>query len=195
MACNLERDVTMPSLQGHFLIAMPGMGDPNFHETVAYICKHDEEGALGIVINRPTTMRVEEVFRQLSLEVHDNQQASDPVLSGGPVDPDRGFVLHESNAEFDSTVDVDASVKVTVFSQDILAAMARGEGPARAVVALGYAGWSPGQLESELAANAWLSAPADPTIIFQTPYEQRWSAAARLLGIDIHQIANYAGHA
>jgi putative transcriptional regulator len=184
----------MSSLQGHFLIAMPGMGDPNFHEAVAYICKHDAEGALGIVINRPTTMRVAEVFRQLALEVRTSAQESEPVLSGGPVDPDRGFVLHESDAKFDSTVDAEAPVKVTV-SQDILAAMARGEGPERAVVALGYAGWSPGQLESEMAANAWLSAPADPSIIFKTPYEKRWSAAARLLGIDINHLTNYAGHA
>jgi putative transcriptional regulator len=184
----------MSSLQGHFLIAMPGMGDPNFHEAVAYICKHDSEGALGIVINRPTTMRVAEVFRQLALEVSTSAQESEPVLSGGPVDPDRGFVLHESDAKFDSTVDAEAPVKVTV-SQDILAAMARGEGPERAVVALGYAGWSPGQLESEIAANAWLNAPADPAIIFKTPYEKRWSAAARLLGIDINHLTNYAGHA
>jgi putative transcriptional regulator len=139
-------------------------------------------------------MRVAEVFRQLALEVRTSVQDSEPVLSGGPVDPDRGFVLHESDTKFDSTVDAAARVKVTV-SQDILAAMARGEGPERAVVALGYAGWSAGQLESEIAANAWLSAPADPAIIFQTPFEKRWSAAARLLGIDIQNLTNYAGHA
>ena len=184
----------MRSLEGHFLIAMPGMGDPNFQETVAYICKHDEDGALGIVINKPTSMVLGEVFRQLSLEVCTGEHDAAPVLSGGPVQPERGFVLHESDAEFDSTVDPKAAVKVTV-SHDILAAMARGEGPDRAVVALGYAGWSAGQLEAELAANAWLSAPADPAVIFATPYDQRWSAAARLLGVDIHQIANYAGHA
>jgi len=184
----------MGSLQGHFVIAMPGMGDPNFQETVAYICKHDSEGALGIVINRPTTMVVGDVFRQLSLEVRSSAPGAELVLSGGPVQPDRGFVLHQSEAEFDSTVDANAPVKVTV-SQDILAAMARGEGPAPAVVALGYAGWGAGQLESELANNAWLSAPADPAIVFATPYEQRWTAAAKLLGVDIHQISSYAGHA
>jgi putative transcriptional regulator len=139
-------------------------------------------------------MTVEEVFRQLSLDVHSSAQAGGPVLSGGPVQPDRGFVLHQSAAAFDSTVDPEADVKVTV-SQDILAAMARGDGPVPAVVALGYAGWAAGQLESELATNAWLSAPADAAIIFVTPFEERWTAAARLLGVDIHQIANYAGHA
>ena len=184
----------MSSLQGHFLIAMPRMGDPNFHETVAYICKHDNDGALGIVINRPTTMTVEDIFRQLSFDARGSAQARDPVLSGGPVQPDRGFVLHQSATPFDSTVDPEADVKVTV-SQDILEAMARGDGPKPAVVALGYAGWGAGQLESELATNAWLSAPADPAIIFVTPFEERWTAAARLLGVDIHQIANYAGHA
>lgn len=184
----------MQSLEGQFLIAMPGMGDPNFQGTVAFICKHDDEGALGIVINRPSTMVLDEVFRQLALEVRDETQAAAPVLKGGPVQPERGFVLHQSEAPFESTFDAQAPVKVTV-SPDILAAMARGEGPATAVVALGYAGWSAGQLESELGANAWLSAPADPAIIFATPYEQRWAAAARLLGVDINQIANYAGHA
>jgi putative transcriptional regulator len=184
----------MRSLQGQFLIAMPGMGDPNFHETVAYLCKHDEDGALAIVVNRPTTMVLEDVFRQLSLEIGAHVNVSDAVLSGGPVQPDRGFVLHRSDAVFDSTVDPTADVKVTV-SQDILVAMARGEGPTPAVVALGYAGWMAGQLEAELAANAWLSVAADPAIIFATPFEKRWSAAARLLGVDIHQIANYAGHA
>jgi putative transcriptional regulator len=184
----------MRSLRGHFLIAMPGMGDPNFHETVAYICKHDDDGALGIVINRPTTMLVEDVFRQLSLDVQPGAQIGEPVLSGGPVDPDRGFVLHQSPTTFESTVDPQAQVKVTV-SQDILIAMARGNGPTPAVVALGYAGWSAGQLESELATDAWLNAPADPAIIFATPHKQRWTAAARILGVDIHQITSYAGHA
>jgi putative transcriptional regulator len=184
----------MRSLQDHFLIAMPAMGDPNFNEAVAYICKHDAEGALGIVINRPTDMVVGDVFEQLALAVRAGTQASQPVLSGGPVQPDRGFVLHRSDAPYEATFDPTARVKVTV-SPDILGAMARGEGPQPVLVALGYAGWAAGQLESELAANAWLSAPADPAIVFDTPYEQRWRAAAGLLGVDIHQIASYAGHA
>ena len=124
----------MSSLEGQFLIAMPGMVDPNFHETVAYICKHDDSGALGIVINRPTAMVLEEVFRQLSFEVADGQLAAQPVLNGGPVDPNRGFVLHQSVQSFDSTVDPEAAVKVTI-SQDVLEAIARGEGPEPAVFA------------------------------------------------------------
>ena len=184
----------MRSLQDHFLIAMPAMGDPNFNETVTYLCKHDDEGALGIVINRQTDMALGDIFAQLSLDMPNPEQAQQRVLSGGPVQPDRGFVLHQGADGFESTFNPEAPVKVTV-SLDILSAMARGEGPAPVVVALGYAGWGAGQLESELAANAWLSTPADATIVFNTPIEQRWSAAAGLLGIDIHQIANYAGRA
>jgi putative transcriptional regulator len=184
----------MSSLQDHFLIAMPSMGDANFNETVTYICKHDEEGAVGIVINRPTDVLLSELFQQLSLEVESPEAATQPVCRGGPVTPDRGFVLHCSDETFDSTFDTNAPVKVTV-SLDILAQMASGRGPTPTLVALGYAGWAAGQLEAEIAANAWLSVPADPAIIFETPFEQRWTAAAGLLGVDIHQIANYAGHA
>lgn len=184
----------MRSLQDHFLIAMPAMGDPNFNETVTYVCKHDEEGALGIIINRPTEMLLKEVFQQLSLEPVEERFADLPVLSGGPVQRDRGFVLHRSGEAYDSTLDTGAGIKVTV-SQDILSAIARGEGPDPVLVALGYAGWDSGQLEAELAANAWLSVSADHKVLFETPFEQRWRAAAGLLGVDIHQIASYAGHA
>lgn len=184
----------MSSLRDHFLIAMPAMGDANFNETVTYICKHDEEGAVGIVVNKPSDVLVGELFDQLSLDGEEQSVADEPVLNGGPVTPDRGFVLHQSDAEFDSTFDPQALVKVTV-SLDVLTSMASGQGPAPALVALGYAGWGAGQLEAEMAANAWLSVPADPAIIFETPFEQRWTAAAGLLGVDIHQIASYAGHA
>lgn len=184
----------MRSLMDHFLIAMPAMGDPNFNETVTYICKHDDEGAIGIVVNRPTDMRLEQVFEQLSLEAGSRDTATQPVLSGGPVTPDRGFVLHLSDSTFEATFEPAGTIRVTV-SQDILVQMAAGAGPDPAVVALGYAGWDAGQLEAELAANAWLSVPADPGIVFEVPFEQRWSAAAGLLGVDIHQLTNYAGHA
>jgi putative transcriptional regulator len=184
----------MRTLEGHFLIAMPAMGDPNFNETVTYVCKHDAEGALGIIINRPTDMLIGEVFRQLSLQAADPAQAEQVVLSGGPVHRDRGFVLHQSDLDYESTLATDGRLKVTV-SQDILTAMAQGRGPDPVVLALGYAGWDAGQLEAELAANAWLSTPAEPSIVFHTPYEQRWSAAAGLLGVDINQLATYAGHA
>lgn len=184
----------MRSLMDHFLIAMPSMGDPNFNETVTYVCRHDEDGAIGIIVNRPTDMRLEQIFEQLSLEVTARAQALEPVFSGGPVTPDRGFVLHRSEATFEATFEPAGLVRVTV-SQDVLVQMAAGRGPEPALVALGYAGWDAGQLESELAANAWLSVPADPAVIFDTPYEQRWSAAAGLLGVDIHQLTSYAGHA
>ena len=184
----------MQSLQDHFLIAMPAMVDPNFHRTVIYVCKHDTEGALGVVVNRPIEMALGEVFAQLALPSEDRDQAARPVLRGGPVECERGFVLHRSNDAFDATLDNGGDIKVTM-SPDILSAMARGAGPDPAIVALGYAGWGAGQLEAELRANAWLSVPADPTIVFETPFEQRWSAALGLPGVDIHHIMTYAGHA
>jgi len=184
----------MPSLQDQFLIAMPTMADPNFAETVTYICKHDDEGALGIVINRPSGLSLGQVFKQLAIEVTDERLARRPVLAGGPVRRDMGFVLHQSDHEYESTLSTGGDIKVTV-SPDIVAALARGEGPEPALFALGYAGWGAGQLEAEIAANAWLSAPADRTVLFEMPFEQRWAAAFALLGIDTHQIASYAGHA
>jgi putative transcriptional regulator len=180
-------------LQGHFLIAMPAMGDPNFSETVTYVCKHDAEGALGVVINRPSDMTLGEVFEQLDLEVTDTGQVDRRVLRGGPVERDRGFVLHRSAAAYASSLE-GAAVRVTL-SPDILAALASGAGPDPAVVALGYAGWGAGQLEAELRANAWLTAEADPDIIFATPFDQRWSAALGLPDVDIKHITDYAGHA
>ena len=185
----------MSTLQDQFLIAMPNMTDPNFSGTVTYLCKHDHQGALGIIINRPLSMRVSDIFRQLSLDAVDQEQAKQPVLGGGPVQADRGFVIHQSDETFDSTLDdAETGIKVTV-SQDILDSMARGAGPRPALVALGYAGWDAWQLEAELAANAWLNVPADPTIIFETPFKQRWAAATTLLGVDISQLSSYAGHA
>jgi putative transcriptional regulator len=184
----------MNTLEGHFLIAMPGMGDPNFSETVAFLCKHSDEGALGIIVNRESDMKLSEVFGQMGLEVGQSDVASQHVMQGGPVQQDRGFVVHLSIDEFESTVDPAAKIKVTV-SQDIMKNLALGTGPSPALVALGYAGWDPGQLESELAGNAWLSAPADPDVIFSTPVADRWRAAAALLGIDIRNVASYSGHA
>ena len=185
----------MSTLQDQFLIAMPSMSDPNFSGTVTYLCKHDAKGALGIIINRPLRMRVSEIFEQLSLDVVDEYQADRPVMGGGPVHVDRGFVIHQSSDPFDNTLNATGTgIKVTV-SQDILDSMARGTGPREALVALGYAGWEPGQLEAEIVANAWLNAPADPAIIFETPFEKRWAAATALLGVDIVQLSSYAGHA
>jgi putative transcriptional regulator len=185
-------DVTY--LTGHLLIAMPTMMDPNFVRTVTYICEHNDKGALGIVINRPLDMKLREVFEQLSLENPDPQIACQPVLRGGPVQTERGFVLHEPTDEWDSTVPVTGSVHLTT-SQDILAAMAAGQGPKRTLMALGYAGWGAGQLEMEISANAWLNVPASADILFDTPFKDRWQKAARLLGIDLATISSEAGHA
>lgn len=182
------------NLTGQLLIAMPTMLDPNFYQTVTYVCEHSEQGALGIVINRPLDMDLAEVFEQLSLGKPDARFADCPVLRGGPVQVERGFVLHESDRNFDSTVNVANSIHVTT-SQDILSSIAAGSGPERALVALGYAGWNAGQLESEITANAWLNAPASPQIIFDTPFEQRWHEATALLGIDVVNLSSEAGHA
>ncbi len=184
----------MSSLEGQLLIAMPGMVDPNFNETVTFICKHDTDGAVGIIVNRPSDMSLGDVCRQLQFDDNLGEDAEQPIMNGGPVHPDRGFVLHQSEASFDSTFDPSAQVKVTV-SQDILKAIARGEGPKPSLVALGYAGWGSGQLESEIVANAWLSVPTSPSILFETPIENRWQAAAGIIGIDIRQVTSYAGHA
>lgn len=185
-------------LTGHLLIAMPAMQDPNFSRTVTYICEHTEQGALGIVINRPLTMDLGEIFDQLSLDSSDPELARQRVLQGGPVHQERGFVLHEpseaAESDFDATLAVTDAIRVTT-SQDILSAMARGNGPRRAIVALGYAGWGAGQLENEIAQNAWLSVPATPTIIFDTPFELRWQESTRLLGFDPSTLSHQAGHA
>lgn len=181
-------------LTGHLLIAMPAMEDPNFHQTVTFICEHNDQGALGIVINRPLDMDMGMIFEQLALETGNARLSRQPVLHGGPVQQERGFVLHDAGQPWDSTVLVSREVALTT-SQDILGALARGDGPARAVVALGYAGWAAGQLETEMAANAWLSVPATAELLFETPYEQRWAAAARLLGVDISRLGHEAGHA
>lgn len=185
-------DVTY--LTGHLLIAMPSMADPNFTRTVTYVCEHNDKGALGIVINRPLEMELSEVFQQLSLAGANPSFAKQIVVRGGPVQTERGFVLHEPAGSWDSTVQVTPSIHLTT-SQDILAAMAAGEGPKRALMALGYAGWGAGQLEVEMGANAWLSVPASPAIVFETPFEARWREASRLLGIDVATLSAEAGHA
>lgn len=181
-------------LTGHLLIAMPSMMDPNFHHTVTFVCEHNEHGALGLVINRPLDIDLGEVFEQLSLAQTSDKMANTPILRGGPVELERGFVIHDSTDEWESTTSIRDSIRVTT-SQDILSAMAAGTGPRRAVVALGYAGWGAGQLEFEITENAWLSAPASAHIVFDTPFDQRWQEAANILGIDLSTISTDAGHA
>ena len=173
---------------------MPSMMDPNFHRTVTYICEHTDHGALGIIINKPLDMDLGEIFEQLSLGEASPEMAGNPVLRGGPVQMERGFVIHESTKAWETTAPVADSVQVTT-SRDILSAMAAGGGPKRALIALGYAGWGAGQLEAEIAANSWLSVLASADILFATPFEARWHEAAALLGIDVATISPEAGHA
>ena len=182
------------SLHNQLLIAMPGMPDPNFNSTVTLICEHNDEGALGIVINRPLNLQLGGLFEQLSLEEADAIAAKRPVLSGGPVARDRGFVLHSPGPEFENSVSVSESIQLTL-SRDVVDALAAGNGPDKTLVALGYAGWEPGQLEAEMLANTWLNVPASPEIVFETPFAERWSHAADSLGIDISHISPDAGHA
>lgn len=181
-------------LSNQLLIAMPAMVDPNFSQTVTLICEHSSKGALGLVLNRPLPMKLSDVFEQLSLDAADARIGQQPVLRGGPVQTDRGFVVHRQGGSWDSTLKVSEQIQVTT-SRDILAAMARGDGPPNAFIALGYAGWDAGQLEQEILANAWLSAPADDEVIFNLPFEDRWQAAGRLLGIDLTRMSPDAGHA
>lgn len=177
------------------LVAMPSLNDPNFSQTVTLICEHSEKGALGIVINRPMDMRLGEVLEQLSLEARDPVVADWPILRGGPVHPDRGFVLHRPTGHrWDSSLDVSEHLQVTT-SRDILESIARGDGPREGLMALGYAGWEAGQLEEEVLGNSWLTVPCDEDLLFRVPFEQRWSAAARLLGIDPSRLSHLSGHA
>jgi putative transcriptional regulator len=182
-------------LTNQLLIAMPAMGDPNFAQTVALVCDHSSRGALGLILNKPLPMRMSEIFEQLEIELGLEMPLRErPVLRGGPMQTDRGFVVHRAGGDWDSTLKVSDVIHVTT-SRDILAAMARGEGPDEAVVALGYAGWDGGQLEDEIRANAWLSAPVDPGLIFDLPYESRWLAAGRLLGVELSRISPISGNA
>jgi len=182
------------SLKNQLLIAMPGLADPNFFHTVTFICEHTDSGAMGIVINRPTDIRVGEVLEQMDIEPGSRQAMQDQVFLGGPVEEQRGFVLHSGVRGWDSTLRITEDLSVTT-SRDILEAMARGEGPEQSLVALGYAGWGGGQLEQELLDNAWLTAPANQVILFDLPPEQRWQAAAELLGVDLATLSSDSGHA
>jgi putative transcriptional regulator len=182
------------NLTNHLLIAMPSLADPNFAQAVTLVCEHSDKGALGIVVNKALPMQLSEVLAQMKLKARDEQIGAKPVLRGGPVHTDRGFVLHRPGGEWDSTHQVSESIQVTT-SRDVLAAMARGEGPDGAFIALGYAGWEGGQLEREILDNSWLSVPLDERVVFETPYEDRWQAVWRLIGVDPGRLSRVAGHA
>jgi len=182
------------SMANQFLIAMPGLRDPNFARTVTLVCEHSSEGAMGIVINRVTDLTLADVLSQMDIVTSESRHLALPVHIGGPVQSNRGFVVHEPVGGWESTLAIDDSLGVST-SRDILVAIAENRGPERCLLALGYAGWSPGQLEREMAENAWLSGPADRQILFDLPAEQRWSAAVERLGVDLAALSSDAGHA
>lgn len=181
-------------LSGHFLMAMPGMVDGDLAGTVIYVCEHSERGALGLVINRPTDLSLGGLLEQVDLEQGGSSQGDLPVHFGGPVQSDRGFVLHRPAGDYSSSIRLGDTLALTT-SRDVLQAVASGEGPEKIFVTLGYAGWGAGQLEQELAQNAWLSVLAEESIIFEVPAESRYPAAMRLLGVDPAMLAGSAGHA
>lgn len=186
--------MTASRLTDHFIIAMPGLMDENFNQAVTYICEHDENGTFGIIINRESDISLDDVMQQMKIPYQSKNNDNAPVYSGGPVQTNRGFILHRPTGNWDSSLIVNDSVALTT-SRDILEAIAGNTGPQDTIIALGYAGWGPGQLEQEMAANTWLSCPAEEQIIFDTPVEERWQAAARLIGIDLQLMSNDAGHA
>ncbi|GAB4507490.1 MAG: YqgE/AlgH family protein [Sulfuricaulis sp.] len=182
------------SLTNHFLIAMPSLADANFARSVTLICEHSGEGCMGIVINRLTDLHLSDIFEQLGIAPDKANYADDVVYLGGPVQNNRGFVLHEPLGDWESTLSVTDRFGVST-SRDILEAIAENRGPEKFIVALGYAGWGAGQLEREITENSWLSGPANQDIIFNLPVEHRWKAAAQLVGVDLAMISSEAGHA
>ncbi|MCP1621970.1 YqgE/AlgH family protein [Pseudomonas nitroreducens] len=181
-------------LKHHFLIAMPHMADSNFAQTVTYLVEHNEQGAMGLIINRPSGLSLADVLEQLRPdELPPVRCQGMTIYNGGPVQTDRGFVLHPAGRSFQATLELGELSLST--SQDVLFAIADGSGPAQHLITLGYAGWEAGQLEAELADNAWLTCPADPAVLFEVPAEQRLSAAAERLGVNLSLLTAQAGHA
>lgn len=194
------------NLTNQFLIAMPGMADDNFAGSVVYLCEHTEKGALGLVINKPSDIKLGKLFEKVELALDRAELAEQPVFIGGPVQTERGFVLHEpqhaaageggaaAESAYNSSLRVPGGLEMTT-SKDVLEALASGAGPKRVLVTLGYAGWSAGQLEDEIARNGWITVDARPEVIFDTPVEQRYDRALALLGIDPRMLSSEAGHA
>lgn len=181
------------NLTSHFLIAMPAMSDPNFSRTLTFVCEHNERGALGIVVNRPIDVTLSTLFRQVEIDLPASPLGDQPVFFGGPVQLDHGFVLHRPVGEWTSTLPV-GDLGLTT-SRDILEAIAAGEGPHEKLVALGYAGWAPGQLEDEIRRNGWLTVEADIDVIFNVPPDARYTAAMQALGVNAANLSEEAGHA
>lgn len=182
------------NLTHHFLIAMPSLENGLFQQSVIYLCEHNEKGAMGIIINRPLELRLADVYQQLGLSQQTTATAEASVYFGGPVTPDRGFILHPPAGHWQATFTPHASLNVTS-SQDIIQAIAEDRGPPHFLVALGYAGWDSKQLEEEISANYWLTCAADLDVIFSCQASQRWKKAGSLLGIDLQQLSTRIGHA
>ena len=186
------------NLTNQFLIAMPGMADDTFAGSVVYLCEHTEKGALGLVINKPIDIKLKNLFEKVELTLDREDLAEAPVYFGGPVQTERGFVLHEklgaSAAPYNSTLQIPGGLEMTT-SKDVLEALSNGAGPKKVLVTLGYSGWGAGQLEDEMSRNGWINVGAEPGIIFDTPVEQRYEKALSLLGIDARMLSQEAGHA
>lgn len=187
------------NLTNQFLIAMPGMADDQFSRTVIYLCEHSKNGALGLVINRPTDITLKSLFEKVELSLDRDELAGQPVYFGGPVQTERGFVLHEKTggdqSPYTSTLAIARGGLEMTTSKDVLEALANGAGPKRLMITLGYSGWSAGQLEEEIGRNGWLTVDADPRVIFDTPVEERYQRALSLLGFDPLMLSQEVGHA
>jgi putative transcriptional regulator len=200
----MTADFASTQLSHHFLIAMPGLEDPVFAKSVVYLCEHSERGAMGLIINKPGDLSLKHLFEKVELPLTRQDLLQSNVLQGGPVQTERGFVLHEpmleassdekSNSIYASTLSVPGGLAMTT-SKDVLEAMANGSGPQRVLVTLGYASWGEGQLESEIGENSWLTVVADPAVIFDTPIEQRYDKALSLLGLQAWMLSSQVGHA
>ena len=182
------------NLTDHFLIAMPAMEDPYFAKSLVYVAEHSDQGTLGVIVNRPIDMTLSALFQRIELPFVSGTLADLPVFFGGPVQTDRGFVLHRPLGAWQSTLAVNAEIGLTT-SRDVLQSVGQAGYPGDLVVTLGYSGWASGQLEHEISQNAWLTVPADPRILFELPYEERLPSALELLGIDLANLAGQAGHA
>ena len=200
----MPADSASIDLTHHFLVAMPGLGDALFGRSVIYVCEHNARGAMGLIINKVADLSLPQLFDKLELPLHRQDLLTQPVLQGGPVHTERGFVLHDpihmaNPAEdggdiYASTLKVSGGLEMTT-SRDVLEAISSGAGPRRVLITLGYAGWGEGQLETELGENSWLTVPADARIVFETPLEQRYDEALALLGLKSWMLSPEAGHA
>jgi len=196
MLSDMESKNSAPQyLSNHFLIAMPQLDDDNFTHSVTYICEHNQEGAMGVTINRPSDILLQDILEQIHIDALTADIGHKTIYQGGPVQTDRGFILHNKTEQhWEASLDITDKLQLTS-SKDILQAIAKDEGPDNSLITLGYAGWGSGQLEQEIADNFWLSCPASTDIIFNTPIDKRWESAASLLGIDLQLLSNDAGHA